>query len=531
MANVESNEIPQSHWADQAAQEVIEQRKDKAQFVCASGISPSGVVHIGNFREVITVDFVVRALRDRGKKVRFIYSWDDYDALRKVPANLPKPEMIQENLRRPISALPDPFDQHPSYASHFEKRFEAEIDPLGIVPEFIYQNEQYRKGSYTEGIAFALKHQEQIREILNRSRTEPLPENWWCVTVYCSKCNRDTTDVTAFTPPYQIAYRCKACKADLKIDFSKEPGVKLLWRVDWPMRWNQEGVDFEPGGKDHSSQGGSYDTGCEIIRTIWKKEPPIYVQYDFVMAKGRGGKLSSSSGELITLSEAAEIYEPNVLRWIFASRKPNLDFSIAFDLDVLKAYDDFDRCERFAYGQEEGEEKKINYERRIYDLSLVKQETNPDRKKMPPQFHFRHLCNVLQIFEGDMNRAMTAYASQIQTESDKTRFKLRASRAWNWIAKYAPEEFKFLLRTTPYKTQYPEAIAAVVKLLKSKSDFGEDALANDIYQIMKGHQLDAKRFFPEVYRILIDKTNGPKLASFILTIGLDRSAQFFEKSL
>ena len=92
------------------------------------------MVHIGNFREVITVDFVVRALRDRGKNVRFIYSWDDYDALRKVPANLPRKEMLEANLRKPISQIPDPYGDYPSYAAHFEKTFEREIGQLGSRP-------------------------------------------------------------------------------------------------------------------------------------------------------------------------------------------------------------------------------------------------------------------------------------------------------------------------------------------------------------------------------------------------------------
>src|SRR4051812_40901711 len=104
-----SEEIPSRHWADHAAEELIQKHGDKKRLVCASGISPSGIVHIGNFREVITVDFVVRGLKDRGKDVHFLYSWDDYDALRKVPANLPQKEMIEKNLRKPISDVPDPF--------------------------------------------------------------------------------------------------------------------------------------------------------------------------------------------------------------------------------------------------------------------------------------------------------------------------------------------------------------------------------------------------------------------------------------
>ncbi|GAG13540.1 unnamed protein product, partial [marine sediment metagenome] len=67
-----------SHWADQAARQTMATHPDAERFVVAAGITPSGVVHIGNLREVITVDFLARALRDQGAKVRFIYSWDDF---------------------------------------------------------------------------------------------------------------------------------------------------------------------------------------------------------------------------------------------------------------------------------------------------------------------------------------------------------------------------------------------------------------------------------------------------------------------
>ena len=138
-------EIPSRHWADHAADELIQLHPNKTQFVCASGISPSGMVHIGNFREVITTEFVVRSLRDRGKTVRFLYSWDDYDAFRKVPANLPQKEVLEKNLRRPISDVPDPFETAPSYASHFEKVFEQELAPMGVKPDYIYQNAAYKR--------------------------------------------------------------------------------------------------------------------------------------------------------------------------------------------------------------------------------------------------------------------------------------------------------------------------------------------------------------------------------------------------
>ncbi len=529
-------EIPGHHWADQAAEALIEKHPQKETFVCASGISPSGFVHIGNFREVITVDLVVKALQKRGKKTRFIYSWDDYDAFRKVPANMPEQELLKKDLRKPISKVTDPFHQDKSYAAHFEKRFEESLVPLEIVPSFIRQNEPYQRGDYAEGIKHAYNHQNEIVEILNKSRTEPLPSDWTCLSIFCKSCERDATTLKAFdTTSGKVSYSCKICKSDFETNVNEaNSGVKLLWRVDWPMRWAKEGVDFEPGGKDHSSEGGSFDTGAEIIRKVWKKEPPHYVQYDFVVIKGAGGKLSSSSGQLITLDEALEIYEPSIVRWIFASRKPNVDFAIAFDLDVIRTYDDFDRSCRIALKQEEAEEKRFTYERRIYELSR----TGPYPKEAKaggfPEFSFRHLCNILQIHQGNVNQAKGFYQDSFTCPEDELRFKMRAERAWNWIQKHAPDDFKFLLNSkVTYKSQYPLAIQELIALLESSeySTFNEETLPTRIFTIMKSHGIEAKLFFADVYQILISKSSGPKLASFLLALGQKKSVELLKQAL
>lgn len=529
----EAEEVPSRHWADQAADELLRRHPEDKKFVCASGISPSGVVHIGNFREVITVDFVTRALRSRGREVRFLYSWDDYDALRKVPENLPDRKGIESDLRRPLAKVADPFKDCSSYAAHFEKRFEAEIAQLGVRPEFIYQNEAYQRGDYRDGMLKALEHESDIRAILDKYRTEPLPKDWTCLSVFCETCGRDTTEVTA-RDGLRVRYRCETCREDRETDVAKTGNAKLLWRVDWPMRWAKEGVDFEPGGKDHSSTGGSYDTGAEIIRKVWGREPPYYVQYDFVLAKGLGSKLSSSSGNLITVSEALEVYEPDVLRWLFASRKPNLDFSIAFDLDVLKAYDDFDRTERFAFGAEDGEPKKVTYERRIYELSTVDPAFLTRTKRLPAQFPFRHLCNILQIHLGDVDKAKAYYADSIRTELDESRYRSRATRAWRWITHYAPPEFRFQLRDEtmpPPKAKHPEAVRSLIALIESGLPKQEAEVHNRLYELMQSQGLQAKAFFQDIYSILIGKTSGPKLASFLLALDPKRTAELLRRSL
>ena len=152
-------------WADQIADRIIAEKKGKKIYICASGITPSGVVHIGNFREVITTDLVVRALKEKGRKVKFIYSWDDYDRLRKIPANLPeeKKKKYENYLGMALSEIPSPFpDKAKSYAEHFEKEFEKSCEKVGIKPEFIRQNQMYKKCKYAQGIKEAIEKRKEI---------------------------------------------------------------------------------------------------------------------------------------------------------------------------------------------------------------------------------------------------------------------------------------------------------------------------------------------------------------------------------
>jgi lysyl-tRNA synthetase class 1 len=126
-----------AHWADETAIKIIREKGNKDEYTCASGITPSGTVHIGNFREIISVDLVVRALRDMGKEVRFIYSWDDYDVFRKVPKNMPQQEKLEKCLHYPITVVPDPWGRDKSYARHHEVDVETILPLVGIHPEYI----------------------------------------------------------------------------------------------------------------------------------------------------------------------------------------------------------------------------------------------------------------------------------------------------------------------------------------------------------------------------------------------------------
>ena len=514
------------HWADFAAEKIIREKGDKDSYVVASGITPSGVVHFGNFREVITVDFVARALRKKGKDVRFIFSWDDYDTFRKVPANMPKQEELAKFLFQPIVDTPDPTDQFESYASLHEHNFEKQLTKVGVSVEPIYQAKKYRAGEYKSGIKKALLKSNDIKNILNEHRKENLEDAWLPISVYCENCNTDNKVKDLKLTDDQLAYHCAACDNNGSLDLTTTERVKLPWRMDWPMRWAFEKVDFEPGGKDHSSQGGSFTTAKEIVK-IFDWTAPVYLQYDFVSIKGAGGKMSSSSGDLITVNDILKVYEPEMVRWIFASYKSNVDFSVSFDLDVIKIYEDFDRQERLAYGVEEGNEKKVAMAKRVFELSSLEDVTEV-KGHMPIQPSFRHLCNILQIHNGEIRNARDTYQDQIKNNRDERRFSQRAACALHWLQNYAPEAFKFSLNESTPSLELVEKQKAYLKKLYHIVDsefenFTTDKILHSrLYEVINELEMKPNDIFPILYNILISKEKGPKMAGFMRTIGRDK---------
>jgi lysyl-tRNA synthetase class 1 len=481
-------------WADALAERIIKERGKKKEYVCASGITPSGKVHIGNFREVITTELVVRAFKEKGVKVKFIYSWDDYDRFRKVPKGIDK--SYEKYIGVPISDIPSPFDKKKNYAEYNEKIFEKSLEVVGIKPKFIYQNEMNKKSKYAELIKVALEKKDVIIDILNKYRKEPLAKGWMPVMIYCEKCKKDSTKIIS-VDNYEIGYEC-ACGHKEKFDFRKKGLISVKWRVDWPMRWKYEGVDFEPGGIDHSVYGSSFTTAKEISKQVFDYMPPIYQFYDWVNVKG-GAMFSSSAGNALDLNDVGEVYEPEVLRYLFVRMKPKTGFAISFDNDVIAFYDEYDRLEERYYNN------KLNpKEKRMYEMCQVKLE-----KKKPLRTSFRHLITLVQIG---------------QLKGLNKRDKLRAEKVSNWLEKYAGEDMKFRVQekvNVKLSKKEKEALTELRKVLEKKN-YSEKELFDKFYEICEKAGIKNTEFFDAAYRVLINKKKGPRLASLILIVGKEK---------
>ena len=146
------------HWADTVAAQVA---ASGVRPVISTGISPSGEIHIGNMREVLTGDAVYRALKDRGIEPRFNYIADNFDPLRRVYPFLDAAS-YEPMVGRPLSEIPGPADDGLSYSEHFLRPFLDALDRLHVGAEVERADEMYNSGRMVPWVIRALLGRERI---------------------------------------------------------------------------------------------------------------------------------------------------------------------------------------------------------------------------------------------------------------------------------------------------------------------------------------------------------------------------------
>src|ERR1700748_3327465 len=105
------------------------------EIFCETGYGPSGLPHIGTFGEVARTSMVRHAFEvlTEGKvPTRLIAFSDDMDGLRKVPGNVPNQALLEANLGKPLTKVPDPFGEYESFAHHNNAMLRRFLDRYGF---------------------------------------------------------------------------------------------------------------------------------------------------------------------------------------------------------------------------------------------------------------------------------------------------------------------------------------------------------------------------------------------------------------
>ncbi|MEN8655828.1 lysine--tRNA ligase [Streptomyces sp. 21So2-11] len=571
----------ETDWVSRFADDVIAESERRAPgakhpgaaapaIVVASGLSPSGPIHLGNLREVMTPHLVADELRRRGYEVRHLISWDDYDRYRKVPAGIPGiDESWAEHIGKPLTAVPAPAGSaYPNWAEHFKAAMTEALVELGVEYDGISQTEQYTAGVYREQILHAMKHRADIDAVLDRYRTKikpgagqkqgqkPVDEaeleaaegsgaadeddgsgggaGYFPYKPYCTVCGKDTTTVTAYDDESTaLSYTCVCGHAETVL-LSEFNGGKLVWKVDWPMRWAYEGVIFEPSGVDHSSPGSSFIVGGQIVREVFDGVQPIGPMYAFVGISGMA-KMSSSKGGVPTAVDALRIMEAPLLRWLYARRRPNQSFKIAFDQEIQRLYDEWDSLQKKVA---EGTVLPADAAAHSRAIGTAAGEL----PRTPRPLSYRTLASVADITAGAEDQTL-----RILTELDPANpissldeVRPRLDRAEAWISTQVPAEQRTIVRGEPDTETLGALDDAGRESLRRLVDgldahWSLDGLTTLVYgvpKVMAGLAPDAKptpelkvaqrSFFALLYQLLVGRDTGPRLPTLLLAVGAER---------
>lgn len=508
------------YWAKEIALEIIEKRPNREVYTVASGISPSGFIHIGNFREIATPYLVALELIKLGKKVRYILSWDDFDRFRKTPGNID--QSYNKYIGTPYTSMPSPFNEGESYAKTFENIFMDEIKQMGvnIIDKFIYQTEEYKSFRYLDDIKYCMSKRKEIFDIVCSFKTQEFCENdrnnSYPISLYCSKCMRDLTKITNYNEETgDITYICE-CGNEETVNINTYNNLKLIWKVDWPMRWRQEQVDFECGGRDHSTDGGSFDVASKISKEIFGYEPPVYSMYDFIGIKGGEMKMSSSKGNVITISDALKVYDRYIFMWFYAKCKCCQAFDVAFDNDVIRYYQEFDRWVK-AYFEGNIDEKNKSA---IDNIKVTKEYLNYP--------NFSYLATFLPMVNYDRTLIKGLLSKEgIDTESKY--FEERLEKAEYWVQNYGKEYQVKLLNDKNFEyynnltEQEKSNILKTINILNESKYSSSDELQTLLYDVVKSYVTDEaelkktqKKYFEDLYNLMLGASRGPKLGLFLI---------------
>ncbi|MCL1876454.1 lysine--tRNA ligase, partial [Candidatus Saccharibacteria bacterium] len=277
-----------------------------------------------------------------------------------------------------------------------------------------------------------------------------------------------------------------------------------------------------PAGKDHGSDGGSRSVGERISREIFGFEPPIFNMFEFVGIRGLAGKMSGSSGINITPKTMLEVYQPEMVLWLYSRFALNKAFNLCFDDEILKQYFEFDRS-FIAY--QNGTADALTS--RVIEYSLL-----AGRTITPvPMNQLASFGSIVNFNPGALEKIFAKIGENYKVAD----FSERLGLAKNWLEKYSPDNVVHLNSefNVAYFAERTDSEKAEIKMLYEylrDNDPTSEDLRTYLYEIPKivNVGVDEKelkkiqsQFFKNVYQMLISADSGPRLYMFLGAIDKD----------
>ncbi len=507
-------------WPFEEARRVLQRyaKKDPAKgyVLFETGYGPSGLPHIGTFGEVARTTMVRRAFEMISDiPTKLLCFSDDMDGMRKVPDNVPNTDMLRQHLQLPLTSVPDPFGEYPSFGDHNNAMLRRFLDTFGFDYEFASATEYYKSGKLDAVLLKSAEKYDAIMAIMLASLREERQQTYSCFLPIHPETGR-----VLYVPMKNV----DAVKGE--ITFDDEDGrewtlpvtgghVKLQWKPDFGARWAALDVDFEMYGKDHSTNTPIYDGICEVLGG----RKPEHFTYELFLDQN-GEKISKSKGNGLSIDEWLTYAATESLSY-FMFLKPKTAKRMHFDV-IPKAVDEYHQQLR-AYPDQTDDQKLANPVWHIHGGQP------PVSDMVVP---FAMLLNLASVSAAEDKDKLWGFIRRYAPEaSPETHPQLDAA------AGYAVKYFKdFVAPTRSFRLPTDKERAALedlrARLAAWDGGLDAEALQTMVFAVGTAHGFEPLRdWFTALYEVLLGQSQGPRFGGFIALYGVEETIALIDKGL
>jgi lysyl-tRNA synthetase class 1 len=486
----------------------------KGYVLFETGYGPSGLPHIGTFGEVARTAMVIKAMNILAPEIPtklFVYS-DDMDGLRKVPENIPNPDMIRENIGKPLTDIPDPYGEQKSYAHYMNNKLNTFLKSFGFEYEFCSSTEHYKSGKYNEMLHLVALNCDKILEVMRPTLQEERRASYHPILPICQKTGKFIFDGVIGVDPEKNTITFKDEEDDAQTISLFDGNCKLQWKADWAMRWAELGVDYEMFGKDIQP---SADLSSQICQILGKKAPVQFRYELFTDAEGK--KISKSKGNGVSVDEWLK-YGTLESLLLFMYEKPETSKKLYLEI-IPKEMDKYIKYAQ-KYNSETDENLKMNSP--IFHLPLKPRAISSNFK-----IDFSLISNLASCSNPENSDILKEYVHRYQTDLTKDEESFvddLIEKAMNFY-----NDFEKGLASFPEIT--PETIQklsvlknCLIEAHKEDPAITENDWQNVIYKAGRDLGYDKtnmRSWFEVLYKNLFGKESGPRFGSFISIYGYE----------
>ena len=488
---------------------------EKGYVLFETGYGPSGLPHIGTFGEVARTTMIMRAFQELSDlPTRLVCFSDDLDGMRKVPSNVPNPEKLVEHLQRPLTSVPDPFEEYESFGHHNNAMLRRFLDTFGFEYDFISATEFYQSGQFDQVLLRAVEKYDDIMKVMLASLREERQKTYSIFLPIHPETGR-----VLYVPMKSVDAQ------NGTITFDTEEGeemtlpvtggnVKLQWKPDFGARWAALGVDFEMYGKDHSTNTPIYDKICRILG----HPAPEHFSYELFLDEN-GQKISKTSGNGVSIDEWLSYASTESLSY-FMYLKPKTAKRMHFDV-IPKAVDEYHQQLR-AY---EGQDDKARLNNPVWHIHGG---DVPVSKMVVP---FSMLLNLASVSGAEDKDQLWGFIKRYAPEaSAETHADLDA--AAGFAVRYYND---FVKPTKVYRAPTDlerQALTALRDGLKTwDQGLDGDALQSLVFACGRERFDPMRDWFKALYEVLLGASQGPRFGGFIALLGIEESIALIDKGL